>query len=161
MMQPDGSYVVTDGDITIRFSKGAMDAAREFMKDYKPPVFTNFGMFCPGQGLVMNQGIIINKNNNMSQTPGKVFHGDSPVPFPEQETERNLTFGEKAVGLTFNPSNNLVVDQVKREAAALINTLNKIRKESLSSDVQRMASIAITDVQTAQMWGVKAVTWKD
>jgi cell division protein FtsL len=30
-----------------------------------------------------------------------------------------------------------------------------------SGEHKRLASIAITELQTAQMWAVKAVTWKD
>ena len=43
------------------------------------------------------------------------------------------TFGEKAVGLSFNPSGD--------------------------DAVARRASVAITEAQTAQMWAVKAITW--
>jgi len=70
-----------------------------------------------------------------------------------------LTFGEKAVGLTFNPSNNAEVDACKREFAAVIDRMNALRNRTTSEEVMRMASVAITEAQTAQMWAVKAVTW--
>jgi hypothetical protein len=71
----------------------------------------------------------------------------------------NLTFGQRAVGLTFNPSNNSDVDAIKEQFAQIIDTLNALRGPA-DSEVARMLSIAITDAQTAQMWAVKAVTWR-
>jgi hypothetical protein len=74
--------------------------------------------------------------------------------------DRELTFGEKAVGLTFNPSNNAEVDACKSGFAALIDQMDKLRASSENPDVKRMASVAITEAQTAQMWAVKAITWR-
>jgi hypothetical protein len=74
--------------------------------------------------------------------------------------EREMTFGEKAVGLTFNPSNNPEVDACKRGFAAVIDQMHNLRNTSDNADVKRMASVAITEAQTAQMWAVKAITWR-
>jgi hypothetical protein len=74
--------------------------------------------------------------------------------------DRELTFGEKAVGRTFNPGNNLEVDEIKLDFANIIDTLNDMRTETGDAEVKRMLSLAITDAQTAQMWAVKAVTWQ-
>lgn len=77
------------------------------------------------------------------------------------DVTRELTFGEKAVGLTFNPSNNPDVDSCKRIFAQAIDQMHELRfKGSTSPEVARMASVAITEAQTAQMWAVKAITWK-
>ena len=76
------------------------------------------------------------------------------------EVKLTLTFGQKAVGLTFNPSNHEGVQIIKEAFAAVIDYLNASRELSQDSEVQRMYSIAITDAQTAQMWAVKAATWK-
>lgn len=77
------------------------------------------------------------------------------------EEQRELTYGEKAVGLTFNPSNDDAVAQCKSEFARVIDRMNDLRNSTGSSpEVARMASIAITEAQTAQMWAVKAITWK-
>lgn len=76
------------------------------------------------------------------------------------EAKRELTFGEKAVGLTFNPSGDVDVAQCKREFAAVIDHMNGLRAYSTDPEVKRMASIAITEAQTAQMWAVKALTWR-
>lgn len=73
---------------------------------------------------------------------------------------RPLTFGEKAVGLTFNPSNNGEVDACKKGFAAVIDQMDALRNSSTNPDVKRMAAVAITEAQTAQMWAVKAITWR-
>ena len=72
-----------------------------------------------------------------------------------------MTYGEKAVGLTFNPSGNHDVEEIKFAYAKIINRLDALRNKAASPEVQRMAEVAITEAQTAQMWAVKAVTWKD
>lgn len=70
-----------------------------------------------------------------------------------------LTFGEKAVGLNFNPGQNPVVQSIKVGFAEQIDSLNNLRESSSEGEVKRMYSVAITDLQTAQMWAVKAATW--
>lgn len=75
--------------------------------------------------------------------------------------QRPQTFGEKSVGLSFNPSNQDDVAKAKAEAAALIDRAHDLRQSSASPEVKRMASLAITHAQEAQMWLVKAQTWKD
>jgi len=74
--------------------------------------------------------------------------------------DRPLSFGEKAVGLVFNPSNDTAVYQCKSAYAKVIDQMNDLRADSTDQEVKRMASIAITEAQTAQMWAVKAITWK-
>lgn len=76
------------------------------------------------------------------------------------DTQREMTFGEKAVGLTFNPSGDLIVGDLKRRYAELIDCLDRIRNDSSDNEVKRMCSVAITEAQTSQMWAVKAATWK-
>jgi hypothetical protein len=76
------------------------------------------------------------------------------------EEERELTYGERAVGLKFNPSGNDVVGTIKRQFADVIDELNEQRAESDDPEVKRMLSVAITEAQAAQMWAVKAVTWE-
>ena len=72
---------------------------------------------------------------------------------------RALTFGEKAVGLTFNPSGDERVQRLKAMYAAIIDELNTIQSDR--SEQARLASIAVTEAQGAQMWAVKAATWCD
>lgn len=74
--------------------------------------------------------------------------------------DKVLTFGEKAVGLTFNPDGDVIVDTVKEAYAHVIDALNNLREASDNPEVKRMLSISITEAQTSQMWAVKAITWK-
>lgn len=78
--------------------------------------------------------------------------------------ERKMTYGEKAVGLTFNPSNNGDVQELKQAYARIIDHMDDFRKGYITRgdnpEMVRLCSIAITEAQTAQMWAVKAVTWR-
>lgn len=70
-----------------------------------------------------------------------------------------LTYGQRAVGLSFNPSNDSAVHHCKSDFASIIDQLDALRAESSDPEVKRLASIAITEAQSAQMWAVKAITW--
>lgn len=72
-----------------------------------------------------------------------------------------LTYGQKAVGLSFNPSGDDAVTKAKQKCADLIDQMQELRNTTDSQEVKRLASVAITEAQTAQMWAVKALTWKD
>ena len=74
---------------------------------------------------------------------------------------REFSFGEKAVGLTFNPSQDEGVKVCKEIFAGAIDQMDMLRKNTQSPEQMRLASVAITEMQTAQMWAVKALTWKD
>lgn len=75
---------------------------------------------------------------------------------------RELTFGEKAVGLNFNPGGDERVNEIKELYAKIIDRLNDLRNlTEAPSEQARLASVAITEAQGAQMWAVKAITWKD
>lgn len=81
-----------------------------------------------------------------------------------ENTVIELTFGQKAVGVRFNPSGMNEVDKCKQSFAELIDQLNDFRNDknpSLSSEAKRHASIAITELESAQMRAVKALTWVD
>lgn len=84
----------------------------------------------------------------------------------ENTTERELTFGEKAVGMTFNPGGNPQVTGIKAAYATIIDQLNDMRTSEDGSshnsrERARLFSIAITEAQGAQMWAVKAITWQN
>ena len=75
--------------------------------------------------------------------------------------KQKLSFGEKAVGLTFNPSGDEAVHACKKAFAVVINQMDDLRNQiDCPPEIYRMACIAITEAQTAQMWAVKAITWK-
>jgi len=75
--------------------------------------------------------------------------------------EEQLTFGQKAVGLRFNPSGDDEITKCKQEFADAIDRMNDFRKSKGHCEASRLASVAITELQGAQMWAVKALTWKD
>ena len=75
-----------------------------------------------------------------------------------------MTFGQKAVGLTFNPSGDDDVTRCKQMFADAIDQMNELRNatpDPMNAGAKRLASIAITELQGAQMWAVKALTWRD
>ncbi len=73
----------------------------------------------------------------------------------------NPTFGQKAVGINFNPSGDDQVGQCKQAFANEIDRMNDLRSVSTSPEQKRLCSVAITEMQGAQMWAVRALTWKD
>lgn len=64
-----------------------------------------------------------------------------------------MTVGEDRVRISFNTSNNEVVDQIKVKTAHLIDLC-----EMLKIKDARLASIAQTYYEDAAMWAVKAAT---
>ena len=71
------------------------------------------------------------------------------------------SYGQRAVGLTFNPSGDPNVQRVKELYADIIDKMHVLRDLALSPEQKRLCSVAITEAQTAQMWAVKAITWSD
>ncbi len=78
--------------------------------------------------------------------------------------ERPQIYDEKAVGLQFNPSGMGDVDKLKKLYAEIIDHMDDFRRgyalRGDNPEMVRLCSIAITEAQTAQMWAVKAVTWR-
>ena len=77
---------------------------------------------------------------------------------------RPPTFGEKAVGLSFNPSGDPQVQAVKAAYATVIDQLNDARTAALQAGYATKAAMFETAVEhavTAQMWAVKAITWTE
>ena len=79
---------------------------------------------------------------------------------PPQEDTRELNYGEKAVGLQFNPSGDEKVNEIKKLYAEIINICDSARTEAGQGEIGRLLSVAITEAQTAQMWAVKGITYK-
>ena len=75
------------------------------------------------------------------------------------ETNQELTFGQKAVGFTFNPGGKEEVNQIKKLSADLIDELNNQRLK-VTGEAAAQFTIAIRAIQDGQMWGVKAATWQ-
>ena len=58
--------------------------------------------------------------------------------------DRELTFGEKAVGLTFNPGGDEKVTRVKEYYANIIDLLNNMKTPDPTDGMNRLLSIAIS-----------------
>lgn len=73
------------------------------------------------------------------------------------------TFGQKAVGLSFNPSGDDAVGQCKQQFATMIDDMQTIMKSEGEERTMKsvIAEEAILKTIDAQMWVVKALTWKD
>jgi hypothetical protein len=118
----------------------------------------------------MTKAPTVNKTvEELAPDPASTEVQSQPTPAPRTGNERSLTFGEKAVGLTFNPSGDPVVHEIKNLYAQIIDICHAQREQvnrgritgAVPVEAARLWSIAITEAQGAQMWGVKAATWKD
>ena len=75
-----------------------------------------------------------------------------------KDGENIMTFGEKAVGITFNPGGKAEVSNIKTLSAALIDELDK-QRSTVTGESAEQFTLAIRKIQEGQMWGVKAATW--
>ena len=81
---------------------------------------------------------------------------------PDNTATRELTFGEKAVGLSFNPSGDERVNRAKVICAELIEILGlnyPLPPSTWAGSVLRTA--AFNAIIAAQMAVVKFIIWKD
>lgn len=80
-----------------------------------------------------------------------------------------MTKGEYRVGITFNPSGDNLVKQIKRQAADLIDMIEKIPNrisdqhggetdDVRAAERSRLKALAQTAIEEAAMWAVKAAT---
>lgn len=73
------------------------------------------------------------------------------------------TTGQYRVMGTLDPSNNATVDEIKAMAAALIDRIvaiapPQVKDPTLENEIARCKALAITHVEDAAMWAVKAAT---
>ncbi|HHN8581045.1 TPA: hypothetical protein ACRR2I_001518 [Providencia rettgeri] len=73
----------------------------------------------------------------------------------------NKTLGQKLVGINFNPSSLSAVDEAKQKSADLIDQVKVSMDEATSEEALLIHNEAIRRIMDAQMWAVKAITWKD
>ena len=66
------------------------------------------------------------------------------------------TLGETRVRTTFNPSSNSIVEHLKMTAASFIDQIDAI--EVSDGEGARLRALAMTAVEEASMWAVKAAT---
>lgn len=77
-----------------------------------------------------------------------------------------MTRGQYRVGIGFNPSGDDMVARVKRAAAELIDLVDGIEPPrspdgpivALDAEVTRCKALAMTAIEEAAMWAVKAAT---
>ena len=71
-----------------------------------------------------------------------------------------MTSGERRVGVNFSPSRNAMVDTIKRKAADLIDHINGLETAGFNEpgEVARLKALAMTDIESAAHWAVKAAT---
>ena len=78
---------------------------------------------------------------------------------------RPQTFGEKAVGLTFNPSGDEKVHKAKQLMADALDLLKEVEEEKTKIGVTWEANVfrtnAFNKIVDAQMSLVKYITWND
>lgn len=79
--------------------------------------------------------------------------------------DERLTFGQKMVGIKFNPSEGETHDKVHRIKSLYAEVIDIIREQEGGPQRQGLAGdfdvIAIQQAVLAQMAAVKAVTWKE
>ena len=69
-----------------------------------------------------------------------------------------MTLGEYRVGIDFNPGKNPEVDRIKRMAADLIDVIDDLTTGDDSIERPRLKALAMTQIEQAAMWAVKAAT---
>nr|ELR5114946.1 hypothetical protein [Providencia stuartii] len=73
----------------------------------------------------------------------------------------NKSLGQKLVGINFNPSSLSTVDEVKQKSAELIDLVRDSMESATSEEALMIHNEAMRRIVDAQMWAVKAITWKD
>lgn len=68
-----------------------------------------------------------------------------------------MSLGLERVRHQFNPGGNPLVEQIKQDAAHLIDFCNKHR-DGKGSEEARLWSLAMTAIEEGAMWAVKAAT---
>lgn len=96
-------------------------------------------------------------------TPIFIFENDSASGYiggfdPISENSAEPTYGEKLMGVSFNPSNNPEVDLIKRTCASLADLFNDAKFNS-TGEKAKFYEYAIQHLMNAQMMAVKAATW--
>ncbi len=75
-----------------------------------------------------------------------------------------LSKGEYRVGVSFNPSKDQMVDDIKAAAANFIDLVEEIssdRASEVGNERGRLKALAQTAIEDAAMWAVKAQTKKE
>jgi len=96
-----------------------------------------------------------------SSVPGEPMNISDKDVLGEPSAQRQLSFGEKLVGLNFNPSNDDKVSQAKRLCAQLADLLYEDQLNSETSELKKILLPATyAEILNAQMNVVKVLTLK-
>jgi len=101
-------------------------------------------------------------SDGLDEYAGELVQNRLNIKIKHKMSEENvtpLTFGQKAVGLDFNPGGSDLVAQIKLNFSITIDHLNLCRAQTDNSEKKRMYSVAITDAQTSCKWAVDAASW--
>jgi len=100
---------------------------------------------------------------DQEELPGYDFHAEN-----ERERKRlmaehkeGMSIGAQRVRESFNPSENNLVDKIKRYTADLIDLCEDLKNsapEPVVKEQARLACLAQTAYEEAAMWAVKAAT---
>lgn len=71
--------------------------------------------------------------------------------------KREMTLGEKRCHIAFNPSSDDKIGTFKRMMADAIDYCNNELLATEDSEAKRCFSIAMTELETAQMYAVKGI----
>jgi hypothetical protein len=71
---------------------------------------------------------------------------------------KTQTLGQSRVRLSFNPSANQDVENIKMRTADLIDLCEDFKKKFNNGEAARLFSLAQTHFEDAAMWAVKGVT---
>lgn len=74
-----------------------------------------------------------------------------------EEVKKEMTLGEKRCHIDFNPSSDDKIGTFKRMMADAIDYLNDQMIESSDPEAKRCFAVAMTELETAQMYGVKGI----
>jgi hypothetical protein len=67
------------------------------------------------------------------------------------------TLGESRVRTSFNPSDDSKVQHIKERAAEFINYVDQ-NVQTPNGEIARLKALALTSIEEAAMWAVKAAT---
>lgn len=108
------------------------------------------------------------RSESVMQPVERVMGEQNPQPGhivePTQDATAGMTKGRWRVGVTFNPSGNALVSQLKEKAARFMDEVELIPKadgpgsDELNAEIGRLKALAITYAETAAMFAVKAAT---
>ena len=105
------------------------------------------------------------KRDPKDEAFGKAPVPDEMIVSPPQQAVA-VTPAEQPKAKTAAPQHELNEDEARRVAMIkektgdLVTYFKTLRDSFHDAEVQRALSVAITDVETASMWAVRAVTWR-